>query len=203
MFFFHVFSQQRIDLPDFPVSNLNDHVAAVSSSPTCQDCVVCVMSRSNDETMDARVLCLRDQTWTGSHYSHPQGLKDKINYAYYRRGKFCFSVDELNTDNSGRMTIVVENQSHHWKYENLSGVTNNETPKRRNIIVRLDNELKNNLKDMKNKLWLREDVAVSTCGTMTLLKDGRKKAICNESIKENDDESENRCFKGVWIQPRS
>ncbi|KAL6214783.1 hypothetical protein ACLB2K_014215 [Fragaria x ananassa] len=90
MFFFHILSRQRIDLPEFPVPELTDHVGAVSSSPTSQDCVVCVISRSDDETLDAKLLFLRDKTWIGSEYSHPRAKTDTIKSAGYNNGTFGF-----------------------------------------------------------------------------------------------------------------
>nr|XP_011458645.1 PREDICTED: uncharacterized protein LOC105349770 [Fragaria vesca subsp. vesca] len=205
MFFFHVLSRQRIDLPEFPVPELTDHVGAVSSSPTSQDCVVCVISRSDDETLDAKLLFLRDKTWIGSEYSHPRDKTDTIKSAAYYNGTFGFF--DGRSQNMSRMTISIdENHSPHWEYKKLLDVTNEDRHKySKSSTFRRDvNELKNNWKDMKKKLGLTEDVSVSTCGTITpLIEEDLSKFIFNESVSENDDKSKNRCFKGVWIQPRS
>nr|XP_011458641.1 PREDICTED: F-box protein At1g10110-like isoform X2 [Fragaria vesca subsp. vesca] len=210
IFFFHVFSRQRIDLPEFPVPELTDHVGAVSSSPTSQDCVVCVISCSDDETLDAKVLHLRDQTWIGSEYSHPRAKKDKIKCGIYSttgKGMFGFldGVDFLTS-----IAISAENRSLIWNFQSITAAKTEEISdpslSKRNTYHLCPGELEIRFKDLKNKLGLTADVTISSCGTITpcSIGGGNYRVLYNESISDNYiDKSKNRCFKGVLIQPRS
>nr|XP_011458642.1 PREDICTED: uncharacterized protein LOC101296544 isoform X3 [Fragaria vesca subsp. vesca] len=209
MFFFHVLLRQRIDLPKFPVPELTDHVGAVSSSPTSQDCVVCVISCRDDKTLDAKLHFLGKKTYwiVATHYD-ARVKTDTIKSAVYHNGKFCIFDGRL--DNMSMMTLSIENSFPYciWKYVTLVKAnprnSHKDNPSKSNVFQRHVDELKNNLKDMKKKLGLTEDVSISTCGTITpLIEEDKSKFIFNESVSDNDDKSKNRRFKGVWIQPRS
>ncbi|XP_062021284.1 uncharacterized protein LOC133737809 [Rosa rugosa] len=205
MFFFHVFSGQRIDLPEFPVPELTDHVAAVSCPPstTSQDCVVCVISRSRDAELEAKVLHLgEDQAWIESKHSRSRVHTDTIKCAVYHTGMgmFCF-FDRAAS--STMITISTEKRPIEWKCIEFGPAKTEENvePSRSKYFTLVMHKLKNNFKDMKKKRGLTEDVSISTCGTITPSKECWNNFIYNESISDNDDESKNRCFKGVWIQP--
>nr|XP_011458644.1 PREDICTED: F-box/kelch-repeat protein At1g57790-like [Fragaria vesca subsp. vesca] len=202
MFFFHIFSRRRIDLPKFPFSDLTDHVASVSSSPTSQDCVVCVISRSSDEALDVKALLLGDRVWLSLKVNHARVQTDTIKCGVYHSGIFIF-FDDVH-DNLNMPTIFIENRSICYMCEQIEFVANEEIdqkqPKSKGIYRFENCYLKPKFQDMKNKLGLTENVSISTCGT-TVRSNGANSLIFNESVSDDDDESKNRRFKGVWIQP--
>ncbi|XP_050365596.1 F-box protein At1g49360-like [Argentina anserina] len=193
MFFFHVFSHQRIDLPEFPVSELTNHVAEVSSPPTSQDCAVCVISHISGETLDVKILYPNDRTWTGSEYPYPRDKIDTIKFAMYKDGKFSFCGDKDHM-----LNMFIENHSHRWECSELVPVTNvnNYNHEAKScFITRLKSKFEFFPKDMKNKLGLTDQDSISTCGTMTPSVNGGNNFIYNESINvDNNDKSKNRCF---------
>lgn len=203
MFFFHIFSRRRIDLPKFPLfSDLTDHVASVSSSPTSQDCVVCVISRSSDEALDVKALLLGDRVWLSLKVNHSRAQTDTIKCSVYHSGTFIF-FDDIH-DNLNMPTIFIENRSICYIREQIEIVANEEIdqkqPKSKGIYRFENYYLGPKFPDMKNKLGLTENVLISTCGT-TVRSNGVNNLIFNESVSDGDDESKNRRFKGVWIQP--
>ncbi|XP_024164534.1 F-box/kelch-repeat protein At3g18720-like [Rosa chinensis] len=193
MFFFHLFSRRRIDLPQFPDSELTDHVAAVSCSPTSQDCMVCVISRSNDAELEAKVLYLgEDQAWTKLKYSRSRVDTGTIKFAVYHTGMFCF----FDHRNDRILTLSTEIRAHNWSVINLIFTPKNEL--RPGTILFDRGELKEKFDDMKKKLGLTKGVSISTCGTITL-SEGLPKFIFNESISDHAEESKRNHFKGVTI----
>lgn len=197
MFFFNPFSRDMIDLPEFPDSELTDHVAAISCLPTSQDCVVCVISRSNDAELGAKVLYLgEDQAWTETKHSCSRVDIDTIKCAVYHIGKFFFF--DHRTDRA--LTLSTENRAHNWMTQNI--ITRRGIVNAPGLFFFGMSELEKNLKNMKKKLGLTDQgVSISTCGTVTP-SNGLPKFIFNESMSDHVDESKNRHFKGVWMQPK-
>ncbi|PRQ26250.1 putative F-box domain-containing protein [Rosa chinensis] len=201
MFFFRPFSKTKIDLPNFPVSELTDHVAAFSSPPTSPDCTVCVINRStsNDNELELNLLCRGGGNgWIQHKLDCPRFSIDTIKCAAYSKlGEFSF-LD--HGDNKLKLSVT-HNREICWK---------------NNKVVEAKDDLPGNFyyqmeyfkkTDMMNKLGLaalHEDVSFSVCGTQTEY-NGTDYFIYNEiySISNHHEESNSpRKFKGVWIYPR-
>ncbi|KAL6214805.1 hypothetical protein ACLB2K_014237 [Fragaria x ananassa] len=193
VFFFCPFSRAKIDLPNFPASQLSDHIAAFSSPPTSQDCILCVISRANNDEWELNLLRHGAEEWTKHNYSSKPYKIDAIKgAAYHKEGRefyfydpkphpkgLVFSTDNLNVqyyqivrNGLGTSTLPFDYCKDYFVTENL-----------------------------KNKLELAENVSISTCGIQMEI-GGR--IICGESITADGvtDQSSSRQLKGVWIHPR-
>ncbi|KAK9281501.1 hypothetical protein L1049_004404 [Liquidambar formosana] len=81
IFFFCPFSRAKIGLPQFPCSELSDHVAAFSSPPTSEDCIVSVIHRIDDHKLEVNVIHRGDNTWTNHTMNFSQQVVDTITCA--------------------------------------------------------------------------------------------------------------------------
>ncbi|KAL6217306.1 hypothetical protein ACLB2K_010523 [Fragaria x ananassa] len=184
-----------IDLPQFPDSELTDHVAAVSCSPTSQDCMVCVISRRNNTELEAKVLNLgEDQAWTQINYSCARLDIDTIKFGAYHTGEFCF----LDRRTDKMLKLRTKNRAHNLSVVRITKPSPKTTP---GAFFFETDELQNKFADMKKKLGLREGVSIFTCGTTTQY-EGHTKFLYNERISDNVKVFKRRHFKGVWMQPR-
>ncbi|RXH84288.1 hypothetical protein DVH24_027187 [Malus domestica] len=151
MFFFRPFVPMKIDLPKFPASELSDHVAAFSSPPTSQDCMVCVMSRKSDGEFELNVLHRGANEWTQHKYDRPI---DTIKCAAYRNGEFYFLDSK-----SGYITFAKDLS---WNRDYLVEVSNEVTECRPSPDYFYTEDSYFQTKDMKKKLGLADDVSIST-----------------------------------------
>ncbi|CAN6558600.1 unnamed protein product [Malus baccata var. baccata] len=191
MFFFRPFVPMKINLPKFPASELSDHVAAFSSPPTSQDCMVCVMSRKSDGEFELNVLHRGAKEWTQHKYDRPI---DTIKCAAYRNGEFYFLDSK-----SGYITFAKDLS---WNRDYLVEVSNEVTECRPSPDYFYTEDSYFQTKDMKKKLGLADDASISTCGTLKQYH-GLPQFVFNETISGNRvQEPESRQFKGVWIYPK-
>ncbi|XP_043710606.1 F-box protein At3g56470-like [Telopea speciosissima] len=107
VFFFCPFSRARVDLPLLPLplprlllhSELPKLVAAISSSPTSQDCIVCVINHRNSNTLVLNLIRRGATEWTTHEYHDGLEHLRTITCASYYHGVFYFmdSMDSLVT----------------------------------------------------------------------------------------------------------
>ncbi|XP_027348132.1 F-box/kelch-repeat protein At1g57790-like [Abrus precatorius] len=63
MFFFCPFSRAKLELPNCPFTELMNHVVALSSAPTSQDCNVAVINCNHKRDLEQFMLCRGDNKW--------------------------------------------------------------------------------------------------------------------------------------------
>ncbi|XP_017973589.1 PREDICTED: F-box/kelch-repeat protein At1g57790 [Theobroma cacao] len=187
MFFFCPFSRARIDLPgQFPHTAIfDDHVAVFSSPPTSQDCVVCVVTKSDETHLKVHVIRRGDNAWTEMYTI---GFASKIENAAYCNGAFYFFDD---TDLM--LYLGLENRR-----LTITKVRYTQSPKDKGIGLRFSTDSEKN--DMKKRLGLAEGFPLSTCGTIVSGKNADKMVPYENT--GNAKESGSRGLKGVWFQPR-
>ena len=190
MFFFCPFSHAKIDLPRFPHSQVTDHVAAFSSPPTFQDCLVAVINRSSETTLELNMLCRGAKVWT-NHKGHlPRDAIKTIKGATYHGEEFYFFDNSENLvtfsiDKSWNFFVIIPRPK-----DKIPGINDLPIGRRMKHFIHMN---------MKNELGLPENVSISTCGT--LVHDRIDKLVLNERIEAAED-SISYQLKGVWIQPR-
>ncbi|PIA44588.1 hypothetical protein AQUCO_01700291v1 [Aquilegia coerulea] len=188
MFFFCPFSHAKIDLPEFPHSDLSDHIAVFSSPPTSPDCVVCVINHEST-AMELHML-QRGAEW--DRYTEDYNM-NTITGAVFSDGVFYF-LDSKNLV----LSFTIENKER-VRYH----IMNTSPPDRKPIHKLPFRSLRmkcNSSSDMKQKLGLEKSDSLLTCGTV---EPGDNYNVCihNEELKAED--KEKTChYKGVWIHPR-
>ena len=95
LFFLCPFSRAKIQLPNCPIKGSNGCVAAFSSAPTSQDCIVAMINRVNDFKLELHTLCWGDNTWA----KHKVSLKEDPffcfkKYAFFIEGKFIYGNEK-------------------------------------------------------------------------------------------------------------
>ncbi|XP_061342428.1 F-box protein At4g00893-like [Gastrolobium bilobum] len=185
MFFFCPFSRAKIELPSCPFTELSNHVAAFSSVPTSQDCIVVVISRINDHELKLYLLCRGNSIWAKHNFPCGILVLDKITCVVFGAWEFQF-LDE---------------------WESLVAFHSAKPLKGNRYLVFLPmGELSHKIHidrmmDAKSKLGLEANVSISTCGKLMTDSSGQCCiAIQGENVHATT-ESESRHLKGVWIQP--
>ncbi|KAL1132986.1 hypothetical protein V6Z11_A12G009500 [Gossypium hirsutum] len=188
IFFFCPFSRARIDLPvptKFPPMGISDHVAVFSTPPTSQDCVVCIICRTNKtDDLELYVIHRGATSWTKHKLS---SFPNKIECAAYHNGVFYYFD---NTDLMVCFSIKDRSIS-------LGKVRYVKSPNERCIPLKFISNVEK--EDMKKRLDL-ELGDVSTCGTtVSCLKADKMVPYENRA---NAKGAGTRRPKGVWFQPR-
>ncbi|KAJ1402150.1 F-box-like domain superfamily [Sesbania bispinosa] len=193
IFFFCPFSRAKIDLPDCPFTELSDHVASFSSIPTCQDCIVVVLCRRNNNELELHLLFRGDDKWTKHNfYYHRLGFT-AITAAVFIEGEFHFMGGK-----HGLVTFDAADTKQFNKYVVVSPADVSVADETSYLICH--DMFRAN--DMMTKLGLGANVSISTCGTLIPPVDMEHDLIIqNESIQATS-ESEVRYLKGVWFLPR-
>ncbi|KAL5860350.1 hypothetical protein ACOSQ3_001658 [Xanthoceras sorbifolium] len=190
LFFFCPFSRAKIELPQFPYSELKDHVAAFSSAPTCKDCIVCVVCQNDEMDVLLYTLSHGAVAWTMHKYTHTRTCFKSVKAATYVDKTFYF------LDDTNQVIKFSPEEDVKWA---------------RRQIVDHHSECREFLpffikrscfeeKSIIEKLGLKNDVWITSCGT--IVPTGKyPKLFFNESINKTQ-ESESCCHKGVWLTPR-
>ncbi|KAF1882057.1 hypothetical protein Lal_00038700 [Lupinus albus] len=191
LFFFNPFSRAKIDVPNCPITELSDHVAAFSCVPTSQNCIIAVITRTSDEELELHMLSKGSKQWSKCNFSCDKPNLNTINGAMFHNGEFNF-LDRFD----GLVTFDAC-KSKGWNSYRL--VKNDRSVK--NV---LDYYIQRDLflaKDIKRKMELEDDVSITTCGTFYLR--GKHNILVPGEIIEAEEGSESsNNLKGVWIQPR-
>ncbi|KAJ7972877.1 F-box protein family [Quillaja saponaria] len=189
MFFFCPFSRAKIDLPMFPYAELCNHVAVFSSPPTSQDCIVTVISRSNELFLELNMIHRGDNAWTKHTFQCLKNDLDAIRGGVYCAGEFNFLDCK-----SGLVTFSAKGQN--WtKYYIVTPSTARDPSEELGFRY---HKRYFETEDMERKLKL-ENCSISTCGTLIEKANSLDMFILNESSCFG---SENCSIKGVWLQPR-
>ncbi|PSS06430.1 F-box/kelch-repeat protein [Actinidia chinensis var. chinensis] len=195
MFFFCPFTRAKIDLPKFPHVELSDHVATLSSPPTSEDCIVCVINRKDIYQMELNVLHRGAEMWTKIDHDCPWGSLETVTSAAYFEGIFYF------LDAQKKLLTYAINKKKWAKYL----ILDREKPSNSGNYLPFTYKVNYFMKaDLKNCLALEDDVSVSTCGTTITLADGDEEydlVIHNERVEASKVPT-TRHLKGIWIQPR-
>ncbi|XP_042518537.1 F-box protein At3g56470-like [Macadamia integrifolia] len=157
VFFFCPFSRARIDLPPLPYSEITDHVAAISSSPTSQDCIVCVINHENSKTLVLNSIRRGATEWTTHEYLDNLERLHTLTCAAYYEGVFFFmdSADALLTFSPEKIKWV--------PHRIVSVKTSDHTPTLPFAIEK--NYSTRRMEKRLGQLGLREHVSFSICGT--------------------------------------
>ncbi|KAF5199226.1 F-box/kelch-repeat protein [Thalictrum thalictroides] len=190
MFFFCPFSHAQIDLPEFPHSDLSNHIAVFSSPPTSPDCVVCVIDHVDSTTIELHMLQRGANEW--DRYTENYHM-NTITGAMFSDGVFYF-LDSKNLV----LTFTIVNKE--WEIYQIVDSDPSDKKPIPTLPFASSRVKYNDSSDMKLKLGLEEGDSLLTCGTV---QPGYKSNICihNEELKTEDNEK--AChYKGVWIHPR-
>ncbi|MED6161342.1 hypothetical protein PIB30_059791 [Stylosanthes scabra] len=225
MFFFCPFSKARIDLPNFLVSDLPEGcVAAFSSDPTSQDCVVVVAMKNKSKgssMLELRVLFRGEHKWRVYGYGMCSG---ELDLAIYHLGVFHIFHDSFNL-----ITFIFINRKIRWQSYNLVnyvGGDKYEAPKlwlgdKKPVNYILNRDQIDHViltMPLEEKLGLDSSaLSISICGTKFAIQN-KPSHVCGIIFSEKriyeedeDDDHENeeharKCqiyhLKGVWFQPR-
>ncbi|XP_059625359.1 F-box/kelch-repeat protein At1g57790-like [Cornus florida] len=187
IFFFCPFSGAKIDLPQFPHSELSNHVAAFSSPPTSHECIVSVINRRDKLKLELNVVHRGDNTWTKHEQNDPLDYSDNVTCATYHEGHFYYLDNK-----DGLLTFSVSDKT--WMLYRIIEDDSDSNADRLHFGFRRSYFGKT---DVKKGLELEDNVSISTCGTRS----SNRLFINNESVKASK-EPESRHLKGIWIQPR-
>ncbi|XP_020238708.1 F-box/kelch-repeat protein At1g57790 [Cajanus cajan] len=190
LFFFCPFSRAKIELPDCPFNEVTEHVAAFSSAPTSEDCIVAVANRSKECELHLYTICRGQKEWAMYDYSRRSKF-NIIRSALFYQGEIHFldGGDGLVTFNSESKT-----KESRWKTYSIGPTS--DVPASDLLYY----ELRDNPFQSKYRSKVR-DASLSTCGTIIPHDGGEHDIFPNESI-EAEEPSTSRHLKGVWIQPR-
>ncbi|KAI3678857.1 hypothetical protein L6452_38161 [Arctium lappa] len=103
VFFFCPFSLAKISLPDFPHDRFDDHVASFSDVPTSPDCIVSVINRADEATVEVHVISKGETSWTRHVVANNKGpiigatfvgKKRTFHYLDNANSLLTFSVNE-------------------------------------------------------------------------------------------------------------
>ena len=94
LFFFCPFSRAKIQPPNCPLKKSYDYIAAISSVPTSQDCIVVVLDSVNHLKFELHTLCRGYDKWDKYQFD----LKEYDWYPFKRcamfiEGKFIYASD--------------------------------------------------------------------------------------------------------------
>ncbi|OIV91695.1 hypothetical protein TanjilG_26548 [Lupinus angustifolius] len=191
MFFFSPFSRAKIDVPNCPITELSDHVAAFSCDPTSQNCIIAVISRTSDEELELHMLFKGSSQWSKCNFSCDKPNLNTIRGAMFHNGEFNF-LDRFE----GLVTFdACKNKE--WNSYRL--VKNDKSVK--NV---LDYYIQRDycvVKDIKRKMELEDNVSITTCGTFHL-RGKHNILVPGETIEAAEGSESTNNLKGVWIQPR-
>ncbi|KAG4948532.1 hypothetical protein JHK82_041713 [Glycine max] len=174
------------ELPNCPFAEVTtEHVAALSSPPTSQDCIVAVLNRISDSELELFMLRRGENQWVQAKHSLLRIRFNTVRAALFHEGEelhFLDGDDNLVTFNASK--------TKQWEEFRLSYA--------KTIF---------NWRIIKKKLkvgLLEANVSISTCGTVIPHAGGElDMLIQSESIEPATHQSESRHHrKGVWIQPR-
>ncbi|XP_027930663.1 F-box protein At4g00893-like [Vigna unguiculata] len=195
LFFFSPFSRAKIDLPNCPLTDACDHVAAFSAAPTSEECIVVVLNCTIPTELQLFKLCKGKDEWAKSSFSGHEFRKIET-ALFYEKKEFHF----LDGDN-GLITFNASKKSKQWNMYTLS-VSTGKSPS----STRLRYTTRKNIFQLKNeqreKGLLEANDSISTCGTIVPHSSGLCDMIIRSESIEAKTQPQSRHLKGVWIQPR-
>ncbi|XP_021811043.1 F-box protein At3g56470-like [Prunus avium] len=206
IFFFCPFSRAKIDLPKLPASQLCEHVAAFSSPPTCQDCIVSVISRINDLELELNVLHRGGNEWIRHQRNFTPWPVNRIECGAFHNGEFYFFA--CGGDRLIQVAVTAASNLQWQCFSILPVSAVSAPPPAEDEIVSLRDEMGYlDKKNVKQQLGMGRDVSISTCGTQIRVLDGQDRVVFNEngSIVSAEQSSSSKTkspdFKGIWIHP--
>ncbi|KAL5157370.1 F-box protein [Glycine soja] len=201
LFFFSPFSRATIELPNCPFAEATDeHVAAFSSPPTSQNCIVAVVNRISDSELELFMLRRGESVWA-TRCCHGYKFKTMIT------GLFCEGKEFHFLDLKNGLAIF-DSETKEWNKNNYrircqrsSRDISASSLRALRYVVR-KNVFQNKSIRTVGLLLDDENVSISTCGTAIphASVEFDQIVIKSESI-EAAKQPESRHLKGVWIQP--
>ncbi|QCD76841.1 hypothetical protein DEO72_LG1g462 [Vigna unguiculata] len=197
LFFFCPFSKAKIELPNCPITEVTDHIAAFSSAPTAQDCSVVVLNQLNAFELQLFMLCRGENAWSKHSYAgYP--FKRMRTAVFYKEKEFHF------LDEGDGLVSFDASESPQWKSFVVRVQESESTPSdvvlnyviSKNFFQRHNNERSGNLR------FLEANDSISTVGTTVPRHTGNFDLLIGSERIEAPKQSESRHLKGVWIQPK-
>ncbi|XP_022899421.1 F-box protein At3g56470-like [Olea europaea var. sylvestris] len=196
IFFFCPFSQARIDLPWFPHQEISEHIAAFSCPPTSLECIVSIINRCDENTLEINVLKRGENAWT----THTFEL-NKQSFGTIIGGIFD---DEMGTfyylDNASQTLTFSMEASKETNYVIYQIVTDSPDDKSVGYLPFCFEKSYFRHSDLQDRIGLKDEFSISICGAI-IRGHGVNILINNECI-EASNRSEKCQMKGIWIQPR-
>ncbi|XP_014517464.1 F-box protein At3g56470-like [Vigna radiata var. radiata] len=193
LFFFCPFSKAKIDLPNCPIGEVTDHVAAFSSAPTGQNCTVVVLNCLSNFELQLFMICRGEKAWTRHSY-------EGFNFITMRTALF-YEGDEFHFLDGEYGLVSFRSKSSEWK---RYYVTRSTAPSPNAVVLkyRISENFFQHHNNNGEVTFLEANDSISTVGTTVQRDTGNYDLLIgNESIKAPK-ESESRHFKGVWIKPK-
>lgn len=197
LFFFCPFSGAKIQLPNCPLTKSHDYIAAISSAPTSQDCIVVVLDRPNHFQFELHTLCRGDDIWVKYQFNLNEHLFPLKRCAMFIEGVFIYAsnkdvfiFDVANTKQWSKCSLrSIQDQP-----DDESGL---KCRLKDLLSKKAKKEKKHKSKDLKRKLGYDDNVAIATCGTIY----DAQNMVWGKFIHSVTG-SNSRPLKGVWIVPR-
>ncbi|CAI9781134.1 unnamed protein product [Fraxinus pennsylvanica] len=198
IFFFCPFSRARIDLPQFPHQEISDHIAAFSCPPTSLECIVSIINRSDESTLEINALKRGETVWTTHTFERNKwsfgtiigGIFNDIKGAFFyldnARKLLSFSTEESKEKNYNI-------------YQLFANPPDNKSVGNGYLPICCDRSYfrRSGLQDW---IGLKDDISISICGAI-IPTHRINILISNECIKASNGSAECQ-MKGIWIQPR-
>jgi len=198
LFFFCPFSRAKIQLPNCPLTKSHDYIAAISSVPTSQDCIVVVLDRVNHLKFELHTLCRGDDTWVKyQFYFNEYNLFPLKRCAMFIEGEFIYA--------SNRHVVIFDvANTKQWSECSLRSIQDQLDDEsvlkcrlKELLSKKAKKEKKHKSKDLKRKLGYDENVTIATWGTLY----DAQNMVWGKFIRSVTG-SDSRPLKGVWIVPR-
>jgi len=199
LFFFCPFSRAKIQLPNCPLTKSHNYIAAFSTVPTSQDCIVVVIKNASYFKIELHTICRGDEIWfKHQFYHHEYDLFPFIRSAsLFIEGQFIFVSQRLVVIFDVANTKQWSEYSLRFILDKLDDEAVLKCRLKDLLSKKAKKEKKHRLKDLKRRLGLGDNVAIDTCGTLY----DAKNLVWGEYIRSVT-LFEHRLLKGVWILPR-
>jgi hypothetical protein len=209
LFFFCPLSGAKIQLPNCPLTKSRDYLAAISSAPTSQDCIVVVLDRPDHFQFELHTLCRGYDKWVKYQFD----LKEYDWYplkrcAMFIEGEFIYASDI----NVVIFDVANTKQWSVYKSRFIQDELDDESVlncRLKDLLLKkAEKEKKHKLEDLKWKLGYDDNVAMNTCGTLYDAQNmvWGKFIIHSVAVYQSrppfQEKNESRPLKGVWIVPR-
>ncbi|KAK7332029.1 hypothetical protein VNO80_28775 [Phaseolus coccineus] len=196
LFFFCPFSKAKIELPNCPLTEVTDHIAAFSSAPTAQDCTVAVVNRISFYELQLFMVCRGENVWTKNNFFGYNLNRIRTAFFYEGEGK---EIHFLDWENS--LIIFNASKSPQWKCyymypsTDLSSEVLVLSSEVLVLIIQYINIFEHH-NDTGMVRYLEENDSISTCGTIVPQFRGKLDMVIGSESITAPNQSQTRHLKG-------